>query len=277
MSNNFAVYDSCPKCSGKASPGVKAYAAYAEDAWPYQTSMGIYNCRYIGGTTTYSKHACGDAYDQGIPTQSNRAAIPQLGDPVVKALAANGIALGISQIIYNRKIYDRRSPNGRTYKGRHPHYNHLHISFTQGAGQSLTYAYIVSVLGEPEGEDMSLLGFDIGVMGAPAVKGLKSETLQAMLVERGYDLGTWGPNEDGIDGSAGDDTRTALHEWKIAAGITPATSAGQGKIGAYEYTQLHPKSGTSGGAHPDKDHASLATKSALAAHVGEKVTGPHHD
>ena len=156
MPNNFAVHDRCTGCSGKASPGVKSYAAYAEDAWPYQTSMGIYNCRRIGGTGSYSKHACGDAYDQGIPVNSNGTAILELGEPVVEALAANGIALGISQIIYNRKIYDRRSPNGRTYKGVHPHYNHLHISFTHAAGQNLTYATIVSILGDP-GDEMNAL------------------------------------------------------------------------------------------------------------------------
>lgn len=275
MSNNFAVHDACLGCSGGPSPGVKAYAAYAEDAWPYQTSMGIYNCRYIGGTRTYSKHACGDAYDQGIPTESNGQPIPPLGDPVVNALAANGVALGISQVIYNRKIYDRRSPNGRTYRGKHPHYNHLHISFTHGAGQNLTYAYIASVLGDPEGEDMSLLGFDIGKMGDPSVKGLKSSALQAMLVERGYNLGTFGPNNDGVDGSAGDTTRKVLHDWKIASGITPDTSAGEGKIGAYEYAQFHPNV-TAGGDHPDQDHSSLATKSALSSHTGQKLSGPHN-
>ncbi len=30
-----------------------------------------------------------------------------------------------------------------------------------------------------------------------------------------------------------------------------------------------------GGDHPDKDHSSLATKSALASHVGQELSGPH--
>ncbi len=97
------------------------------------------------------------------------------------------------------------------------------------------------------GDEMSLLGYDIGKMGEPSVKGLKSETLQAMLVERGYDLGTFGPNKDGVDGSAGDTSRKALHKWKIDSGITTSTSAGEGKIGAYEYREFHPDVVASGG------------------------------
>ncbi len=34
--------------------------------------------------------------------------------------------------------------------------------------------------------------------------------------------------------------------------------------------------GSGGGEHPDKDHSSLATKSALASHVGQKLSGPHN-
>ena len=33
--------------------------------------------------------------------------------------------------------------------------------------------------------------------------------------------------------------------------------------------------GSGGGEHPDKDHASLATKSALAAHTKQELSGPH--
>lgn len=110
-----------------------------------------------------------------------------------------------------------------------------------------------------EGEDeMSLLGFDIGKMGEPSVKGLKSGTLQAMLVDRGYDLGTWGDNKDGVDHSAGDTTRGAFHDWKIAVGITAATSAGEGKIGAYEYREFHPEV-TDAPSGPVKPHGHGAT------------------
>jgi hypothetical protein len=93
----------------------------------------------------------------------------------------------------------------------------------------------------PGGEDeMSLLGYDIGKMGEPSVKGEKSATLQKMLVDRGQDLGEWGDNKDGVDGSAGDDTRRGLHDWKVEVGITENTSAGEGKIGPYEYAAFHP-------------------------------------
>ena len=250
MSNNFAVHESCLGCSGGPSPGIKAYAAYAEDAWPYQTSMGIYNCRFIGGTTTYSKHACGDAYDQGIPTESNGGPIPQLGDPVVTALAANGVALGISQIIYNRKIYDRRSPNGRTYRGRHPHYNHLHISFTHGAGQNLTYAYIVLVLGDPKGEE--------GEMQYSKI--YERWTADDILVMKAK--GLW----EGVNAWYIDDIGTYAHvkDWE---GLVDAVLAADAAL---------PPQQSVGGNHPDVDHDSLATKESLADHTSQQFSGPHN-
>ena len=272
MSNNFAAHESCRGCSGGPSPGVKAYAAYAEDAWPYQTSMGIYNCRYIGGTTTYSKHACGDAYDQGIPTESNGQPIPQLGDPVVEALAANGVALGISQIIYNRKIYDRRSPNGRTYRGRHPHYNHLHISFTHGAGQNLTYAYIASVLGNPNqtGEEAML---ELTPESAPE----DIRSLQGRL-NTAYDAGL---KEDTKWGSL-----TAAAVQNNLLDFTGSDEAGN--VAVQEGKEVNARMwnglladlikaivGSGSGEHPDSDHASLATKSALVSHTRQELSGPH--
>jgi len=53
-------------------------------------------------------------------------------------------------------------------------------------------------------------------------------------VAEGYDLGNFGPHGDGVDGSAGNVTRSAFHTWKIDHGITTGTSAGGGKVGDYE-------------------------------------------
>ena len=250
MSFNWAVYADPTSCLPALPAGAKSLAAYLEDQFPYQRSLGICNCRPVGGSSTLSHHGPCWAYDSGIPTGPNGVYLPEYGDPIVELLGPHGKRLGLDHLILNRTIYSARSPNGRYYRGVHPHYNHAHIGLSEEGARHLNYATLVDVLGEPEGDEMSLLGLDIGKKGDPSVKGLKSGALQAFLVDRGYDLGAWGPNKDGVDASAGDDTRTALHDWKVAEGITTATSAGSGKIGAYEWARMH----AAGGAPADTEH-----------------------
>jgi len=84
------------------------------------------------------------------------------------------------------------------------------------------------------GVDMWLHGLDIGTKDEPSVDDPRVGTLQAMLVAEGYNLGNFGPNNDGVDGSAGNVSRSAYHQWKIDHGISTATSAGSGKVGDYE-------------------------------------------
>lgn len=77
-------------------------------------------------------------------------------------------------------------------------------------------------LSPPERNDtMSLLGFNIGPMGASSVGGPegdptgdKAESLQRGLLLRGYELPVWG-----ADRQAGDETRTAFAAWQAANGI----------------------------------------------------------
>lgn len=93
--------------------------------------------------------------------------------------------------------------------------------------------------GAQNGEEM-LYGLDIGKVGesskpdAPAHR-----VLQAFLVSQGFDLGAWGPHGDGVDGRPGDDTRKALHDWKISVGITSETSGGESVIGDYEMAAIY--------------------------------------
>lgn len=246
MSYNWARYVDPTSCLPALPAGAKSLAAYLEDRFPYQTSLGICNCRPVRGGSTLSHHGPCWAYDSGIPTGSRGSYLPEYGDPIVELLGPHGRRLGLDHLILNRIIYSARSPNGRVYKGTHPHYNHAHIGLSEEGARNLNYATLVAVLGDPGtgGDDaMSLLGYDIGKKGDPAVKGLRSGALQAFLVDLGYDLGEWGPNGDGVDESAGDDTRSGLHDWKIAVGITAKTSAGSGKIGSYEWMQMHQSGG----------------------------------
>jgi hypothetical protein len=235
--------------------------------------MGIYNCRTVAGSSTLSVHSCGRAYDIGIkpitPTQADVAK----GMPIVNLLAEHGEELGISQLVYNRIIYDRSTPNGRPYKGVHPHYDHCHESQTINSGLKLTYATCVAVLGPvnaiPE-EDEDMLGFDIGSQGEPAVVGERSKALQKMLNDRGADPALI------VDGKAGDATRTALHDWKIEVGITATTSGGDGVIGAYEYAALFPPQAVSTGLTKAQADLLYPAKKAYDAHVLDVQSSTPH-
>lgn len=89
-----------------------------------------------------------------------------------------------------------------------------------------------------------LYGYDIGVVGEPSKpEDPRGGVLQAFLVRQGFDLGTWGPNNDGVDRRPGDDTRKALHDWKLSVGITNQFSAGDGKIGDYELAAIYAAGG----------------------------------
>lgn len=130
--------------------GAKNLAAYLEDMFPYQWSGGICNCRDINGGSSWSHHAECRAYDCMIPTNGG-AYRPELGDPIIELLGPHGRRLGLDHLILNRTIYSARSPDGRPYTGRHPHYNHAHIGLNTLGADNLTYATLVAVLGEPVG------------------------------------------------------------------------------------------------------------------------------
>ena len=206
-------------------------------AWNYKvpTSFtGDYACRQITGGGSWSFHAWPVAKDVNAKTNPyvNHAGVRTIRWGIETDMPAGMIreieaitASGIQALTWGGRW--------RTLKDAMHFQIRVTLSEIAGGVESPRGFY-------RSGDDMSLLGFDIGKMKEPSVQGLKSEALQAMLVDRGYNLGTWGDQKDGVDGSAGDDTRKALHQWKIDVGITAATSAGEGKIGAYEYQQLHP-------------------------------------
>ena len=147
---NFATYQPATGCTGGPSPGTVALAAYINAAFPQTRLINIYSCRDIVGGNTFSHHAEGRADDNGVPTTSTGAAIPSIGMPVVEALGPHGKALGIDHIIYNRIKWDAANPDGKTYKGLHPHRDHHHIGMTRKAAALLNLTTITHILGGPD-------------------------------------------------------------------------------------------------------------------------------
>jgi hypothetical protein len=130
---NWAFWQAAERCSGRAAPGAVALLRWLEGRWPQGWSGGIYNCRPVRGRQSMSVHAEGRAVDFMLPGRSNPAGID-----IVRALGADGDRNGIQTVIWDRRIWSRRSPNGRAYTGVNPHTDHLHIELNRSAASSLT-------------------------------------------------------------------------------------------------------------------------------------------
>lgn len=143
----FQPNEVCTKCSGFSLPGTVATARYVQEKFAFTYSLGIYDCRNVAGKPYLSNHACGRAWDCGVPMFSNGAANTKLGFMVVNWFKTYSTQLGVIDEIYNRVIYDDLSPNGRYYGGVNPHRNHVHMTQSKSKALSLTYAKIVAFAG----------------------------------------------------------------------------------------------------------------------------------
>ncbi|MGH2755400.1 MAG: hypothetical protein ACRDLB_13355 [Actinomycetota bacterium] len=154
----YPSYDGQSKCSPDAKPGVAAFARMVMKAYPGTGSFGIGRACSVGGQ---SEHKEGRAFDwavnAGVPYQ-RRAAESLIswltkrdGYGNEKAMARR---LGVMYVIWNRRIwfpwggwetYCVQKPYGCHAPGerrslRHPHTDHVHISFTwAGARKKTTY------------------------------------------------------------------------------------------------------------------------------------------
>lgn len=87
--------------------------------------------------------------------------------------------------------------------------------------------------------------------------------LQKMLKSKGYDLGTFGPNKDGIDGVMGSKTQAALDAYKAGqapSAVKPDTTAASTKPSAEK-----PSSGSG---------EVIPSKGPVSGKYGRMVTGP---
>ena len=133
---NWAVWEKAVRCSGRPMPGALALYSWLQSRWPAGHSMGIYNCRPVRGRQSMSVHSEGRAVDFGMPVHGGRAH-PQ-GVEIVRALGAEGDRWGVQAVIWDRRIWSRRSPEGRPYNGVNPHIDHLHIELNRRGALSLT-------------------------------------------------------------------------------------------------------------------------------------------
>jgi hypothetical protein len=145
---------SVTQCSGGPAAGTERLANYIEYWWPRGESAGIYNCRTVSGSSSYSLHAGGRAYDHRLSVHNDKD--KAAGDSLVAAFLradtkGNKYALakrfGVQEIIWNCKIWtaERASEGLRPY-GACPtsndtiaHRDHVHIGQNlRGANRKTT-------------------------------------------------------------------------------------------------------------------------------------------
>ena len=141
---DFPAYEGASlTCSGFAQPGAVAFMEWAvRDYGKGATNVGIYNCRTVRGSTNRSIHGDGRAVDVGFPGVANPA-----GTQLLDLLLPHVRTLGIQLIIWNRRIWSAKAPNGAAYQGTVPHTDHLHIELTWQAARTLTRDRVRVVVG----------------------------------------------------------------------------------------------------------------------------------
>lgn len=132
-------YEPATYNSKGAQPGAQALMNVFVQDYGAQ-NLGIYNWRTVRGPSqAISLHGEGRGVDLGYTNKAK-------GDAALALLLQHKEALGIQMVIWWRRIYSAKAPNGATYQGVVPHTDHLHVELTKNAGRSLTEARIRSVL-----------------------------------------------------------------------------------------------------------------------------------
>lgn len=140
----FPAWQPATRCTSGPQPGASALMRwFVEKYGPLGGfNLGIFNCRDVRGGRTTSMHGEGRADDLGFP----------VGDPdgnrCLNELLDHVDELGIQALIYERRIYSAKSPEGRPYLGLVPHWDHIHAELTWKAATHLTYTAIKRIMDE---------------------------------------------------------------------------------------------------------------------------------
>lgn len=142
MGMNFAPYERVKGCGDDGRGAVNLlYWLDKESPWARTGSnWGVFNCRNVAGSTNRSKHGRWRAFDLGLPLVNGRA--HPIGIAIVRALGEKGRRLGLDELIWDRRYYDERTPDGRHYDGVSPHRDHIHGGLTLAATRNLTVASV---------------------------------------------------------------------------------------------------------------------------------------
>jgi hypothetical protein len=175
----------------QVSAGIKALGQQVEAAWPTRQPAD--------GTVAGGSHVGWPTSDHGKDPNGWVRAIDvgQETDPLLDDLCEQlraGQDPRIKYVINDRLMFSSYPARGfppwvwRSYSGTNPHAGHAHISMNDSADND----------GSP---------WAIDLQGESTM--LTIVQLQQALVDAGYDLGTTGPNGDGVDGDYGSKSKAA--------------------------------------------------------------------
>lgn len=142
---SFAPYQKVYTC-GSDGPGATNLLYWLDRESPWAklgTNYGVCNCRGTGGGSL-SQHSRCRAFDFGLPMVNGRA--NPIGNAVVANLAAQGLRLGLTELIWNRRRYHAGAPAGEYYDGVSPHYDHIHGALTLNGTRYLNVPTIRMVM-----------------------------------------------------------------------------------------------------------------------------------
>lgn len=188
----FPPWEPATRCTSGPQAGTLVLMKWIMEHFGNRGAMnwGIFNCRPVRGGGTTSLHSEGRAADVGFAVGD-----PD-GDRLLKLLLKAPGLLGIQAIIYERRIYSAKSPEGRYYDGVAPHYDHLHIEQTREAAARLTYATVDQVLTDLMGPHLP---------GTRTVKqGMTGEDVRFIQKIVGAD----------VDGIFGPRTQASVERWE---------------------------------------------------------------
>lgn len=201
---------------------VEAYQAYEQlrahhGYVPTGTDTGIYSCRHM----QHNEALPMSFHSWGIPIDINWLQNPagnKLVTDIPKPLRDDWLSLKT-----NSGAWVFRWGADWDRDGSHSDHTYIDAMHWEPYAHPLDLATgIEGFVPSTPGDDMGLLGFNIGPMGAASVGGPvgdptgdKAQSLQEGLMLRGYDLPQFG-----ADRFAGDETRTAFAAWQNDKGIT---------------------------------------------------------
>lgn len=146
----FVVWEPASRCTSGPQPGAVALMNWVLEHYEKRgaANLGIYSCRPVRGGEAWSLHSEGRALDIKLPLGPDGKGT-ELGHRLVRRLRGDGERLGIQCMIYDRRIWSAKSPdgNGREYTGAAPHYDHIHLELNWRGARELDPQQVARILG----------------------------------------------------------------------------------------------------------------------------------